>query len=318
MQCSLLSRFRGLFLGAVLGEAYAHHQTQSDSTPVPASWSARPPGTPEFTVCLSQTIATATTTLLQQQWQPATATPVTLPCEPTESEALVALLPVILYLHETPMQLRLQLPQYLPPAATAELEGTTGVLAGAIAHMLQEQCQPETLIPHLLADLSPPDTLLSQQLRTVQTLLHARTSLNAAVQALVPAAETWGVGSAIALALYCWLSTPEHWLLSVQRISRIPDAQVLPSHKVLSAVLTGALSGVYNGQFGIATPWQLHQMTAVWDPSLPSPAEILSLGDQLLAAWSGCLQPLDMAVDAEKMQGVAISAPGVMRFTQPG
>ena len=307
MKHSLLSRFRGLLLGAVLGEACFRHPWPMAARSVLGQ--KLPFGDlPLASVCLSHTIATSTTTLIQQQLNP-TAKSLTPSPATTESEMLVALLPVILYFHEKNSRLQQQIQQHLPTAASPELEVAAMVVAEAIAQILQEKCSPNTFIPQLLAAISLPETSLTRQLELVQDLIQARASLLRTVQALMlaDAPDKIDVGRAIALAFYCWLSTPESWLLSLQRVQRIPN------QTPLITVMTGAFSGAYNGQFRVLSPWQQQHLFAYWEDSFPSQTQIVSLADQLMAVWSGCLQPLSLSTDQPHIRDVAISAAGRMR-----
>ena len=60
------------------------------------------------------------------------------------------------------------------------------------------------------------------------------------------------VGSAIALSLYCFISTPRNFMLSVKR------AAVMGSElSAIVTVLTASISGAYNGMSGIPRNWLL-------------------------------------------------------------
>lgn len=262
-------------------------------------------------VPFSQTIATATTTLIHHQLK-ATGSVHPAPARtPSELEILGALLPVILYFHEAPQELQRQIQQHLPPSASPELNAGAEVISGAIAHILQEQGSLNTFIPDLLSVQSSSPGELLRPVESVQDLLSSRASLHTAVQTLLSADATENSGfiSGIALALYCWLSTPEQWLLSIQRVQHITGQ----TNRNFIAALTGAFSGAHNGPFEMLNPWQHPALCSPLRETVPTAAQILSLADHLLATWSGVLQPLYSLPVEQHIKGAAIAAPGIMR-----
>jgi hypothetical protein len=311
MQHTLLSRFRGTLLGAVMGETYP--QRPAPRIASRASATHGPASTYPHPVPLSQTIATATTTLIHQQLQATGSVPPAPAKTLSEYEILGALLPVILYFHEAPQELQRQIQQHLPPSASPELKAGAEVISGVIAHILQEQGSLNTFIPDLLSERSSSPGGLLRPVESVQDLLSSRASLHTAVQTLIStdATDNSGFISAIALALYGWLSTPEQGSLSILRVQHITR-----TNRNFIAALTGAFSGAHNGPFEMLNPW--HTLCSPRSESVPTAAQMLSLADQLFATWSGVLQPLHSLPVEQHIKGAAIAAPGIMRPFRKG
>ncbi len=102
---------------------------------------------------------------------------------------------------------------------------------------------------------------------------------------------------AIALAFYCFLSTPCDLRLALLRAARCGEAAPV------IAALTGALGGAYQGLGGLPLAWVATD-SHVW--GIPETA-LHALAAHLFAAWSGVYAP------AERMAVAAIAAPGVIR-----
>ncbi len=112
--------------------------------------------------------------------------------------------------------------------------------------------------------------------------------------------------AAIALAFYCFLSTPYDLRLALLRA-----AQTGPCAPLVGA-LTGALSGAFNSLSGIPIDWQL--ALDAWEISseeITTQPELLNLANCLLARWSGVYEPLTFS--KEFGQVPAIAAPQVIR-----
>jgi hypothetical protein len=172
----------------------------------------------------------------------------------------------------------------------------------------KKQFQHHTFIPSLQQELAivlgtPPNDSLLTGMEMVQGLLMTKASLQTALDQLTAIQFPSHLDPTIALAFYCFLSTPEDLQLALLRSARL-------SHQIphLSA-LTGILSGTYNTVVALPLEWQL----ALTDPEYPligqmAGGEIRNLATQLLAVWSG-------AEDAQTFSDAApaIAAPGVIR-----
>jgi ADP-ribosylglycohydrolase len=200
-------------------------------------------------------------------WQPA-----------NELDRWMALIPLALFFHEDHARWQqslgklatgLQLPSTLIDGA--------GVVGYAIARALDDTLDPATLIPQTLnhLKLSKAKPELGQQLATVQTLLDLGASLEEtrilfARRRSIHFQNLTDDAIAIALAFYCFLSTPEDLRLSVLRSLRLQDRSPLVT------VVTAALSGTYNAYGSIPAQWRM-----------ATDDQIRKLSLRLYAAWAG-------------------------------
>ncbi|MBV9388094.1 MAG: ADP-ribosylglycohydrolase family protein, partial [Chroococcidiopsidaceae cyanobacterium CP_BM_ER_R8_30] len=266
---SLLSRFRGCWLGAALGGSYY----PSDSL--------------QIVICYRLAVLGAESLIELGKFEPedwCVRFSGEFPNFNTKDsvfsgEALIASIPVALFYHEDEVKLRqnlLALVKILP-----ESIGQDGVLAMgyAIAQSLKEKLNPATLIPKIISFLKAPSQL-TQDLALVQACLEQGSSLR------IIATQIQGtqLSHSLALALYCFLSTVEDYRLSVLRATQIGI------QSQITATLTGALSGSYNSTVGIPSPLQMvasRSDTALADWGMNTTTQMLKLADKLLAVWSG-------------------------------
>ncbi|MBW4576672.1 MAG: ADP-ribosylglycohydrolase family protein [Aphanothece sp. CMT-3BRIN-NPC111] len=171
----------------------------------------------------------------------------------------------------------------------------------AIAQALTEKLNPATLIEQTIAYLHDSQAPLVQQLAQVQTLLKQGATLEMALMHLCRDTQQRNPCTPIALAFYCFLSTPEDFRLSVTRAIRTGY------QPQITAALTGALSGVYNSLTGIPLEWRLSFNRS-------DSSKMLQLADSLLAVWSGVYDPST----AEPCPLVAVAAPNVMQRRHTG
>lgn len=318
MRYSLLSRFRGALVGSGLGELLGGSNTQGrlldrvrPIAPNPGDNQRIEPGLITSVPKLSEwsQIATEGTESLIRRgrldlkdWSLQSEG---LKAIATTSEAAVAALPIGLFFHDNPVQLRQELRQ---TAAVfqwgSEGEGYEGILAVAlaIALALTEKLDVATLIPQILEELGLSKTLLVQQLEQVQTLLNQRADLETTVTQLRRVQDPLGKqgnspNTPIALAFYCFLNTPEDFRLSVTRAIRSGY------QTQTTTALTGALAGVYNSITGIPIGWRLIAN------QIPVGVQRLQLADHLLAVWSGVCP----GSVADWRTQVAVAAPGVIQ-----
>ncbi len=176
-------------------------------------------------------------------------------------------------------------------------------MAGAIAYILTPNLELDHLIPNLLPRLDP-ETPLTEQLEQVQALLQQKASLEIAIRQLTQnvkvssserfdsqfEAENW---TAFALGLYCFLTTPQDYSLTVLRAGQ---TNYQPE---ITASISGALCGAYQGLSGISAKWRLTlPEKPLWlevDPKIENhsvksqtcESELLQLTHDLFAVWSG-------------------------------
>lgn len=209
----------------------------------------------------------------------------------------MASLPLALFWHENPLQLQHRLQALLrAEAAPAEMGESLWLLAAAIAQVLQPPLAPREILRAIgeFPDLAPA---LQPLLVQIQELLDQQAGLHQA-KGLLAATGRGDLNQALALALYCFLSTPTAASLAVLRAGH-PALPLVP-------VLTGALTGAANGPSSFPWPWRLRLAPA-------SIQEMEKMADQLLAVWSGsCLPPPESAATAPPSL-LAIAAPRILR-----
>ncbi|OCQ92960.1 hypothetical protein BCD64_09530 [Nostoc sp. MBR 210] len=306
MRYSLFSRFRGTILGALLGANLAKSGDKS----------------PQAVSDIGKLMLLGTESLVKlgkldlddwKQRQQEELPSFHLNNNAT-SEIILAALPVALFFHDNLLKLRNNL------LHTYQLWGEDpvvrdGILAlgYAIALSLTEKLDSQTLIAQITSFIGETSTSLPKKLLQVNDLLSKHAGLETAKAELNTKDKT---SSAIALAFYCFLSTPEDFRLTVLRANRL-----LPS-PIIGAI-AGALSGTYNSTAGIPTQWRVLYLSA--DNStgiLVNYPQMLELTDALLAVWSGVynlsLHPkpltLEGCVILDKQNFVSVfAAPRVIR-----
>lgn len=315
MQYSLVSRFRGALLGSFVGEILGRvscpgrvlgkatltlpHVEDAQPSQMLSDWS-------QIATCGIESLIRCGKLDVEDwvlQAGMMQSSLLLLKTTASSSEAAVATLPMALFFHEDEVKLRQQL---LQAAAVWQQhsEASEGVLAVAyaIALALTEKLDFATLIPRTISYLGTSQTPLVQQLEQVQTLIEQSQGLDATLSQLRRDAQRRGNPSScpytsIALAFYCFLTTPEDFRLCVTR------AALSSYQPQTTAALTGALSGVYNSVTGIPVGWRL----AV-NQTIPG-VQRLKLADRLLAVWSGVYE----VSATEQFPRLAVAAPYVIQ-----
>lgn len=317
MQYSLLNRFRGTLLGSFIGEVLAsggssrrvlgetalilHQIGDSQLNSTCSDWS-------QIATCGLESLIRYGKLEIDDWMRRSSLTQPSLVClkkTANSSQAAVATLPIALFFHEDGVKLRHQM---LKAASIWQQEGEAfeGVLAVAfaIATVLTEKFDSTTLIPRTLSYLGSgsSQTLLVQQLQRVQALLEQGAGLETVLTQLRRHSPRRGNSlicsdTSIALAFYCFLSTPEDFRLCVTRA-------ICSSYQPqITATLTGALSGAYNSRTGLPVNWRL----CVNRTHLGVHRQ--QLADRLLAVWSGVYDTSSV----ERCQFAAVAAPQVIQ-----
>jgi len=323
MQHSLLCRFQGALLGSLMGELvsydrdpgfgdsvgkkslqFAKSQPQSSQSnlgiPKGSAWN-------QITTCgLESVIETGGLNLDDWLMRCRQTHPSLLELKGNAQSSEIALstLHLALFFHENQDRLR----QSLVKAAAiwqVDPNASAGVLATAIAIavILTETFNPTPLIPQILSRLGTEPTALTKRLQQVQTLIAAGADLETTTAHLRRLPENLGnredaSDMAIALAFYCFLYTPEDFYLCVSRAVR--SGYQTP----ITAALTGALAGVYNGINGIPVNWRVAALT------IPAFIQRWQLTDQLLAVWLGVY---DQHQSTNQYKQAAIAAPNIIQ-----
>ncbi|HEY9631070.1 MAG TPA: ADP-ribosylglycohydrolase family protein [Coleofasciculaceae cyanobacterium] len=335
MRYTLLSRFQGCFLGAALGEVFA-----ADRDALNIQSSARPSW---GRVAIAQMAA-----LTNGHHSQSAELTHQLPRPISAAGVAIALLPLALFYHEEVEQFNQQAQQLLVQWQLPIETGMGGIVLGqAIGLILRERCQPLNFIPHLLAglDLHTQPSLLAKQLAQVQEWLtedaiasrfsvHKRFAEAVFDPKEIALVET----AAIALALYAFLSTPEAFSLSLLRVAQLSHG--LNTHEsnqlttwLLTACLTGALSGAYNGKAGLPQDWRNRlraepessdsknlasehpisenrsYLTLLWE--VESETKLLEYVHRFIAAWSGMHNPIQHSLPPKAL--VTSASPQIIR-----
>lgn len=234
--------------------------------------------------------------------------------ELTPEAALMAMLPLVLFYHEEDLIWQEHLWQ--ASSLLSPLEGWKWGLWAfgyGISQSLQEKLDraPASANIQKMAKIVsfPPDGqdgAPPEAGAKLAELLAKKASLEMAVAELTALLGdrpgTPSLNTAFALALYCFLSTPEDFGLSVVRSVRTG------SHRELTGAISGALSGAYNGIAGIPVSWQMCEpqrhkphpdssmsfaplsLSPIPPPTVgtgPAVGLLLPLASRLFAAWAG-------------------------------
>ncbi|MBW4524349.1 MAG: ADP-ribosylglycohydrolase family protein [Phormidium tanganyikae FI6-MK23] len=276
MQSALLYRFQAAMIGAVVGEtigiqASGRVPTRRDSLGLMRFYA-------ESLIDPSR---------IEQPSDPIFREPL------TTAESAIALLPVFLFFHEDFPKLRQNVQTVLKlwqNPAVSELDLLA--IGYTLSQALLESLNPRRFVTSMFeALLAPPEGIPKlQRLQQVETMVQQGLGLEDATQLILTLSDATLGDAEIALSLYCFLSTPGDFRLSILRA--IQTRYQVPG----VAALTGALSGAYNSTIGLPAEWRME---------VAQQAEIQQLSQQLLASWSGMY-----AIEARNF---AIAAPQVMR-----
>jgi ADP-ribosylglycohydrolase len=310
MRYSLLSRFRGAFLGAAIGEIWGAYGeswqmgVENDSTPQ-LGW--------------GRLVVRGTEGLIRQgkldlaDWYetPQKRLDGSSSSLGQELGAIISTVPVALFFHEDEVKLRQNLQQVADVwQDDSVVKDGTLAIGYAIASALKEKLNPQTLIPKTIQYLDA-DTPLVKQLWQVQSLLEEGAGLQTTINQLIPRTLAPPPNFPVALAFYCFLSTIEDLSLAVLRAARCPQAQI-------TCAIAGALSGAYNSTAGIPVAWRLALNQQPNDSSaldklwgLNCEAQLLRLAARLLAAWSGVYNAEKFLIDPNQV--FAVGAPQVIK-----
>ena len=202
-------------------------------------------------------------------------------CDPSDgilTAAIIATLPVTLFCHENTVKLRNNLLATLDVWENdPTIKDAVLVVGYVIAQSLNEKLSRKTLIPRTLNFIGDVSAELPQK------LLQIDNSINNAVRPEKIEAELareLTPITAIELALYYFVSSPEDFRLCILRANRDPCLGV--------GTISGILSGTYNSTSGIPVNWQIGQSNLKITPSLfTNCSQMLELADALVAVWSG-------------------------------
>jgi hypothetical protein len=210
----------------------------------------------------------------------------------TNAEAAIALLPMFLYFHDDFTKLRQNLQTVLKVWQNLLLSELDLLAIGyTISQALKGDLNPRRLVsPMFEALLAPPEGIPRlQRLQQVETMVQQKVGLEDAVQLILTLSDATTGDAAIALALYCFLSTAGDFRLSILRAAQtryqVPGV----------TALTGALSGALNSTIGLPADWRV---------TLTQEENIRQICTRLLASWSGMYHLNDENLRSASAQSV--------------
>ncbi|MEC4982766.1 MAG: ADP-ribosylglycohydrolase family protein [Oscillatoria sp. PMC 1068.18] len=304
MRYSLLSRFQGALLGSLSGESFGWESSSSPENQENVLEGADQRLSLESEISfLGGASLISRGRLNKEKWLEEIYLKkdflLKLKNNSLSSETAIAVLPTILFFHESPSLLRANLEIAASIWQRPDLNLAEVMAWGeAIALLLREKSDPRNLVKIILNNhLSSENTPLRQKLALVETLLTKKTNLDQAVREL--SRQNQSQDLAISLALYCFCATPEDFRLGVLRALQTGDA----AKKV--AALTGAIAGAYHSLSGIPVSWRL----AAKKQQLGR--ETLQQATSLFAVWSGVYQLEN--TNKELLTQAAVGAGGTIK-----
>jgi hypothetical protein len=287
MPDSLLSRFQGALYGTAFAQCLLE-QSGSNLGETKQRITRESQSPPESLLVDPQTLPREILEVLIQHGQLGMAVFSQQPRFPPENplESWIATLPLLLFFHENNARRQQSLQEL---ASTLNLpalwlEGAT-VLGSVLSRIIQDSWNAAKLIPQTIEVLNAinPESQLGHHLTIVQLLLERGASLEETriaftKQRFADPKTFTNESSAIALAFYCFLSTPTDFRLSLCRSLRLQDRSPLVT------IFTGMISGAYNTVGGIPPQWHM----AIDD-------QIQPLALRLYASWAGIWDAREVA-----------------------
>ncbi len=169
----------------------------------------------------------------------------------------------------------------IPEALESGIEGL--VVGWAIAKILQGNLAPTIFLGELEQALATwqPEASLPPTFKVLGKALQKQDSLEQARRRL--AKNSPSQSTAVSMALFCFLSTPDFPALSIRRA-------IHAHHEAaLVGALTGAFCGAYNGTAPLPVGWEMALRETPLEQrwGVDSPRALQSWGRRLLAVWGG-------------------------------
>jgi ADP-ribosylglycohydrolase len=303
MRYSLVNRFRGTLIGAVVGEDLANNNKVNKNiakSTNPDIWRTMIKSSAESFICQGKFDVDDWTQRCLEVYTKYQET------GNYTSSVILAAIPVALFYHENPALLRKNLLYFSRIWQESEvLRDGTLALGYAISQSLTEKINPNTVICQIISFLGDKNSQLSQDLEKVDSLLKQDSGFDKAQIELFKQNQD---SRNIALAFYYFLSIIEDFPLAVlQANNKLNNISSI-------STITGALSGAYNSIQGIPVYWLLKSSSAVAkETTFSSHPIMLELADTLMANWSGVYS---LSNNREKLWGdkIAVAAPRVIRL----
>ncbi len=296
MRYSLVSRVRGAFLGAFLGESLTNpNNCNLGKVAVLGTESLISLGKLDVDDWLKR----------QQQAGIELETNIN-----SWGQIILATLPVVMFFHEDTGKMRekiLEVQKIWNRQNEPIVRDASLIIGYAIAQSLNEKLNPHSLISEMVSFLDKTSTSLPQQLINVNDLLKKGAGLEIAQREL---SSTEQLTSNIGLAFYCFGSTLEDFPLTVLRANQNHDF----ANQDVTSAIAGVLSGSYNSTVGIPVNWQISPSVTkspAW--GLENFTQILKLADRMMAVWSGVYNFRDDCGECVETRYTIFAAPHIIR-----
>lgn len=295
MRYPLINRFRGALLGAFIGEILTLNDAKKSTDDI--WWYELIVSSAQSLIQLGKFDIEDWSTQVRKKWHN---------CDPSNSilnAAIIATLPVTLFFHENILELRNNLLKTLDVWDNdPEVRDAVLAVSYVIAQSLNEKVCWKMLLPQTNDFIGDASTKLPQNLlqiyNSVNNTVISQDIATVLEQEITPI-------TAIGLAFYYFISSPEDFRLCLLRANQNPCFGV--------ETVGGILSGTYNSTLGIPVNWQIGQSNLKITPSLFTNCfQMLELADALVAVWSGVYKlALHSGTFKDKL---IIAAPSVIRY----
>ncbi len=270
MYYSLLSRFQGGLMGSFLGDSLRNRYGGIEKEPF-SDWQ-------QVGICGLLSLSEQGKLDLVD-WQQRVGKP-ELERKGSISEVAIALLPVILFFHDsrnflTETILAANQLWLSPDANPQEILLWSEIMLFALTGKSSPQTWLTQNSPQRL-----PQTELEDQISQGKELLNHFAPIERVLATIT---------HPLAFAVYCFNCIPEDFRLCLQRANRHRDPE--------AANLAGAIAGTYNALAGIPLDWRFHY-------SHPE----INLAHRLFNTWSGVYQP-----KGNNLEKIAIASPGTIQ-----
>ncbi|HEY9810820.1 MAG TPA: ADP-ribosylglycohydrolase family protein [Halomicronema sp.] len=226
-------------------------------------------------------------------------------------DVVLGILPLILYLHDQELKKKLSLHEACVNLSKGEFtEQMVVVLGYSISLALQEKLRASRLIGQMVARLEQEfggESVLGQQLSKIQPVLESNGGLeqlervvkqDAVKSQTMVGGEILGQMLSVARALDSFVAYSEDFRLCVMRALRTGKSPRL------SALFAGALAGAYGGVGSIPVAWSegFCGLELGWE-GMP----VSEMARRLFAAWSGVYQNQGSMIETNRFGAVAAS-----------
>lgn len=298
MRYCALGRFKGAWLGSILGEALANHKYTSERIKIiryqPQQWLSPRNAIAEALIKNKELAAQSILDNNNNQ----------LKNSKNSDRASLLLLPLIIFCADNIALFKdIVTHNNLYLLESAEAIEDVLIWGCAISLALKEKLggkdlDASSLIEQVLMGVGVSNTSLIKKLEIVDQAWRRGSSFNELLEEL----SSFGDRSqtAIALSFYCFASTPEDFALAVKRAANTGNLALT------TAALTGALSGAYNSWTGIPLYWN------IFGNENQAYREVMTTAKELFDTWSGIYAPRDHHIFSDSVFS-AVASPLIIQ-----